>query len=219
MKLQNTLNIILPGLLLCALAGGCQSAYYAAWQKLGYEKRDILVSRVQKTSEAQTAAKQQFQTTLDQFKSITHFNGGDLEAEYNKLNADYEDCQSRADAVVNEISSVDKVATAMFDEWNSELSEYNDPKLKEASQQKLDDSKARYKQLLAVMVKSVDKMKPVLAAFHDQVLFLKHNLNASAIASLQTTATGIDTNVQNLIQEMDASINEANSFIENLKKT
>ncbi len=111
-------------------------------QKAGYEKRDILVSRVQKTAEAQTAAKQQFQTTLEQFKGITHFNGGDLEAEYNKLNADYEDCKSRADEVVNKISSVDKVATDMFVEWNSELSEYNDPKLKEASRQKLEDSKA-----------------------------------------------------------------------------
>ena len=31
-------------------------------------------------------------------------------------------------------------------------------------------------------------MKPVLAAFHDQVLVLKHNLNARAIASLEGTA-------------------------------
>jgi hypothetical protein len=218
MIFRRALNIVLPGLLLCTLAG-CQSAYYAAWQKLGYEKRDILVSRVQKTAEAQTAAKQQFQTTLDQFKGITHFNGGDLEAEYKKLNADYEDCKSRADSVVNEIASVDKVATAMFDEWNSELSEYSDPKLKESSQQKLNDSKARYKQLLTLMLKSADTMTPVLTKFHDNVLYLKHNLNASAIASLQGTSVEIDTNVQNLVQQMDASITEAQSFIENLKKT
>jgi len=218
MVLGRILRTVLPCLLFCTLVG-CQSTYYAAWQKLGYEKRDILVSRVQKTAAAQTAAKEQFKTTLDQFKGITHFNGGDLEAEYNKLNADYEDCKSKADSVVNEIASVDKVATAMFDEWNSELSEYNDPKLKADSQQKLDDSKARYKQLLAVMLKSADSMTPVLSKFHDQVLYLKHNLNASAIASLQGTSVEIDTNVQALIQQMDASINEAQSFIDNLKKT
>lgn len=218
MVVRRAINIFLPALLLGTLLG-CQSAYYAAWQKLGYEKRDILVSRVQDTAQAQTAAKEQFKTTLEQFKGITHFNGGDLEAEYNKLNGDYEECKSRADKVVNEIASVDKVATAMFEEWNSELSQYNDPNLKASSQQKLDESKARYKQLLAIMIKSADSMTPVLGKFHDQVLYLKHNLNASAIASLQGTSVEIDTNVQALIQQMDASINEAQAFIENLKKT
>ena len=62
------------------------------------------------------------------------------------------------------------------------------------------------------------KMKPVLRAFNDQVLYLKHNLNAAAIASLQGTAVQIDKDVSALIADMEKSINEANAFVANMEK-
>ena len=196
---------------------GCKSANYAFWNKLGYEKRDILVSRVEDAKDSQEKAKEQFKTTMQRFQELTNFQGGELEAKYKKLNSEYESCVSRADAVHKRVASVDSVAQDMFKEWKQELGEYQDPKLKAASQQKLSDAESRYAQLIAAMRKSETKMDPVLKAFHDQVLFLKHNLNAQAVASLQTTAAGIETDVQALIKDMEASINEANSFIAQMK--
>ena len=206
-------------LLVIVLAGfvGCKSANYSFWNKLGYEKRDILVSRVEKAKDSQEAAKEQFKTTMEKFQELTNFQGGELEAKYKKLSSEYDACEKRAGTVTERIKSVDSVATDMFKEWKQELAEYQDPKLKAASEQKLNDSEAKYAQLIAAMHKSEAKMQPVLKAFHDQVLFLKHNLNASAIASLQTTAQGIDQDVQALIKDMEASINEANSFISQMK--
>ncbi len=198
---------------------GCSSAYYSLWQKLGYEKRDILVSRVQKARDSEEAAKEQFKTTYQRFQDLTHYNGGDLEAEYNKINSAYESAKSRADAVHDRIESVDKVANDLFAEWNQELGEYQNADLRRQSQQKLNESKQRYSQMIAAMRRSEQKMQPVLAAFHDQVLFLKHNLNAQAISSLATTTAGIQSDVQNLIKDMETSINEANAFIDNLKKS
>lgn len=210
-----TLTLALVGLTLC----GCSSAYYSVWQKLGYEKRDILVSRVKNARDSEETAKEQFKTTYQRFQELTHYNGGDLETEYNKINSAYEKAKSSADAVTKRIDSVDKVSNDMFDEWQSELSQYQSQDLRRQSQQKLNESKTRYAQMIAAMRKSEQKMQPVLAAFHDQVLFLKHNLNAQAISSLSTTTAGIQSDVQNLIKDMEASINEANSFIDNLKKS
>jgi hypothetical protein len=45
------------------------------------------------------------------------------------------------------------------------------------------------------------------------VLFIKHNLNAQAIASLKGTEVEIGNDIDNLIKEMDASIKEADDFI------
>jgi Protein of unknown function (DUF2959) len=195
------------------------NVYYTAWSKLGYEKRDILVSRVETARDDQTEAKTQFKSTLDQFKELTNFNGGDLEAEYKKLKSSYESCQDIAAKVSKKINSVNDVANAMFDEWSKELDDYHDPNLRAASEQKLNDSKAKYAQLLAAMRNSESKMKPVLDAYQDRVHFLRDNLNAAAISSLGKTSADINTNVQDLITQMDASINEANSFIDNMKKT
>jgi hypothetical protein len=204
-------------LVFCLLGAGCQTAYYDLWQKFGYEKRDILVSRVQSGRDAQDSAKKQFASTLQEFESVTSFSGGDLEAEYDKLNSAYQECQTRAQAVTDKIDSIDRVAQDMFTEWNGELSQYQNPDLRAQSAQKLEETKQRYNQLIAVMRKSESSMQPVLGAFHDQVLFLKHNLNAEAIASLQTTAQGINTDVQKLIDDMNASIKEADSFISQMK--
>jgi hypothetical protein len=206
------------GLIALSAVAGCATTYYAVWQKLGYEKRDILVSRVKDARDDQEAAKQQFKTTLQQFEELTNYNGGDLETEYNKLNTEYNSAVSRADAVHKRIASVDKVAHDLFDEWQTEIGEYTDENLKHASEQKLAQTKDRYATLIAAMRSSESKMQPVLNAFHDQVLFLKHILNADAIASLKTTAAGIDSDVSKLIDDMNASIKESDSFIDQMNQ-
>jgi hypothetical protein len=215
------ITLCASALCLAAITGpmGCSSTYYSIWEKLGYEKRDILVSRVEAARDSQTKAKEQFKTTLDQFKELTGFNGGELESEYTKLKASYDKCKTRADAVTDKINSVDKVAQAMFADWTTKLDDYHDQSMRAASEKQLADSKARYAQLLTVMRASEAKMKPVLDAFADRVHFLNDNLNAAAISSLQGTSAEINTNVQNLIQDMDTSINEANAFIDNMKKS
>ena len=210
-------QFLLVTLLGIAPLTGCKSANYAMWKKFGYEKRDILVSRVEDAKTDQEKAKEQFKTTLQRFQELTNFQGGELEAKYKKLDSEYQRCESRAEAVSSRIKAVDSVAQDMFREWKQELSEYQNAELRRNSEQKLNDARGRYDQLIAAMRKSEEKMKPVLTAFHDQVLFLKHNLNAQAIASLQTTAAGIDQDVQALIKDMEASINEANQFIAQMK--
>lgn len=213
-----THKLILPLLVLIAINTGCSSVYYKTWEKLGWEKRDILVDRVKDARDDQEAAKKEFQTTLQQFQAVTNFQGGDLEKKYKKLDSSYQDCKARAQAVSDRIKSVEKVANDMFSEWQTELKQYKSDQLRSASQQQLNDTKSRYQQLIGVMKQAESKMPPVLAAFNDQVLFLKHNLNAQAIASLQTTATSIQSDVEKLIADMNNSINEANAFINDMNK-
>ena len=64
------------------------------------------------------------------------------------------------------------------------------------------------------MQRAESKMAPVLAAFSDQVLYLKHNLNARAIASLDDTVIELEGEIAGLIADMEASIAEANTFID-----
>jgi hypothetical protein len=209
-------SILITALCLMSLAG-CSQAYYSFWGKLGYQKRDILVSKIQSARDEQQDAKKQFQTTLQKFQELTHFNGGELEEKYDTLNAEYTSCESRAADVTKKINAVDSVANDLFTEWQGELSQYSDSNLRADSEQKLEETKQRYAQLLAVMRKSEATMKPVLMKFHDQVLYLKHNLNAAAIASLKDTSAGIESDVTKLVADMEKSINDSNAFITQLQ--
>ena len=202
--------------LLCGL--GCKNAYYGTMEKFGYEKRDILASRVEDARNDQVKARDQFKTTLQRFQELTGLKGGDLDTKYKSLNSEYEDCKSRADDVTGRINKVDAVAQDMFQEWKQEITQYDSADLRRQSEDKLRQSQDRYRQLLAIMRQSEQSMQPVLRAFHDQVMFLKHNLNAEAIASLQGTSVSIQTDVTALIAQMDRSIAEADKFISTMRE-
>ena len=211
---------MLPVMVMAPIVPGCaegRKVYYAAWENLGSEKRDILVSRVKAARDDQAAAKEQFKTTLQKFQEVTNFKGGELEAKYKKLSAEYERCKDKANNVSTRVRKVETVASDMFKEWSEENKQYTDAEKRRASDKMLDDTKVKYSQLIALMKKSEDKMKPVLAKFNDNVLWLKHNLNASAISSLQGTAGEIETDVQSLIKDMELSIAEADDFVKQMK--
>src|SRR4051812_39302203 len=181
MKLSPHVGLGLACLLWLA-SGGCKSAYYNTWEKLGWAKRDILVDRVKDARDDQEEAKKQFKTTLQRFQEVTNYQGGDLEAKYKKLNSEYEDAVGAGEHVSKRIKAVEEVAADMFKEWQEELKQYTTPDLRRSSEEKLRDTKQRYGQLIGVMKQAESKMQPVLAAFKNQVLYLKHNLNAQAIA-------------------------------------
>ncbi|MGH7889813.1 MAG: DUF2959 domain-containing protein [Thermodesulfobacteriota bacterium] len=184
----------------------CQGAYFKTMEKLGYHKRELLVSSVKDARESQQEAKEQFQSALEKFNAVLNFKGGELQEKYDKLKAELDRSESRANAVHERIDDVEDVAEALFDEWESELDKYSDDSLKRASKVKLVETKGRYKQLISAMKRAEKKINPVLSVFRDQVLFLKHNLNAQAIASLQGEFASIETDVGSLISEMEASI-------------
>jgi hypothetical protein len=194
----------------------CQSVYYGTMEKFGIEKRDILVSRVDDAKESQEEAKEQFQSALDHFTSIVQVNGGELESRYRSLQSEFELSEKRANSVRERIDAVEKVSLDLFAEWESELELYSNPSLAAKSRQQMFLTRKAYNTLIAAMKKAESKMEPVINAFRDQVLYLKHNLNAKAIASLKEEAAVVESEIQALIQEMEASIDEADSFIQSM---
>ncbi|VAX11482.1 ATPase involved in DNA repair [hydrothermal vent metagenome] len=205
-----------PLLLAALLLTGCQSAYYNTMEKVGYHKRDILVERVSKARDAQQEGKEQFQSALERFSNVLDFKGGKLEEKYKKLNDEYEASEDKADQVRDRIDAVEDVAEALFEEWEEELGQYTSATLKRDSERKLQQTRSRYKKLIAAMQQAEKKMDPVLNAFKDQVLYLKHNLNAKAIISLQKEFKSVKSNIAALVKDMERSISEADAFIKDI---
>ena len=206
-------------LLMAALIlGGCQSMYYGGMEKIGIEKRDILVDRVDNARVAQQDAKEQFGSALEKFIAVTNYSGGDLEKQYKMLKEEYEDSKSRAEAVHDKIQSVENVADALFKEWEDELKQYSSAELRRSSERQLKATRNSYSTLLTAMKSAEKKIDPVLAAFNDRVLYLKHNLNANAIASLKAQRKTVETDIQALIKDMNKSIAEADIFIKSMSK-
>lgn len=202
----------LAGLLIVALAG-CETAYYGINEQFGRLKNDILVDRVEDAMEAQEDARDEFKSALEQFETLVAVPDSDLKKIYNRLNDAFEDAQSRAEAVTGRVDAVEDVAEDLFEEWEEELEQISDRNLRSKSATQLRASRARATELVRAMRKAESRMAPVLTSFRDHVLFLKHNLNAQAIAELKSELGGIEIDVARLVRDMEASISEAQSFI------
>ena len=196
---------------------GCGTIYYGTMEKLGVHKRDIMVDRVQAARDTQNEAKAQFLTAMEQFKRVVNFKGGDLEAEYKNLSATLQKSEAKADDVRDRIRSVEDVSEALFNEWRSELKQYSSDSLRQSSQRKYDTTKGKYEGLIGAMKKAESKLEPALVPLRDQVLFMKHNLNAKAIAGLGDELVSVQANVDTLVRDIEAAVNQADAFIESLQ--
>ena len=197
---------------------GCQSAYYSAMEQVGYHKRDIMVDRVEDAKESQQDAQQEFTSALEALSALTNFDGGELETVYNQINDKYQDSEKAAQEGSDRIAAIEDVSDALFAEWKSELDLYTSSKLRRASEQKLKETQRSYTTMLAAMKRAEDKMTPVLNTLRDNTLYLKHNLNASAIGALQGEFTSLEQDIQYAIKQMNAAIAESDKFLQKLSQ-
>jgi hypothetical protein len=212
-----------PPLARLALAGiavavtGCGTLYYSSLEKFGIEKRDLLVDRVEAARDAQTQTQETFSSALEAFTDLTGADGGDLERTYDRLNAAYESSRASARRVSDRIDSVEDVGDALFREWKSELGDYSNEGLRRQSERQLAETRVSYAEMMRKMRRAEASMSPVLEAFEDQVLFLKHNLNARVVAGLDSEVRAIRGQVDALIREMRVSVAEADAFIAGMR--
>ncbi|MDO6461372.1 DUF2959 domain-containing protein [Granulosicoccaceae sp. 1_MG-2023] len=212
-------SVLLPAAVALALAtSGCSSMYYSGMEKIGIHKRDILVDRVEDTRDSQEEAQEQFASALEQFASVVEIRDSDLKSAYESLNAEYEASEEAADEVSDRIDDVEEVAEDLFEEWEDEIELYQNADLKRASQYQLDETRTRYAQMLSSMHNAEKSMEPVLTTFRDNVLFLKHNLNAQAIGSLKGEFANLKSDIATLIEQMNQSIDKSDEFIRDMRE-
>ena len=196
----------------------CDTIYMATMDKMGYAKRDILSSRVKSARDAQEDAKKDIQSTLEKFGNVVSYQGGDLEATYKKLSGELESSEDSAETVRKRIRDVESVADALFSEWETELGQYSSADLRRKSEAKLSQTNSRYKEMLGAMNRAEQRIDPVLKPLRDQVLYLKHNLNARALAAMKGELVKVDAQVDRLVRDMNRSIAEADKFIQAMEK-
>ncbi len=114
-------------------------------------------------------------SALEQFKRVVGFKGGDLEREYDLLNATLKKSEAKAAEVRDRIKAVEDVSEALFSEWREEIKLYSSDALRRSSQQKYDLTRKKYaEKLIKAMKKAEARLEPALVPLRDQVLFMKH---------------------------------------------
>ena len=120
------------------------------------------------------------------------------------------------ESVCKRVRDVETVAADLFREWEKEIDEIQTASMRTTSRDQLRQTRTRYNEMYTALKRAEESMAPVLVKLKDHVLFLKHNLNAQAIASLKGEAVSIQTEIGKLIDDMNKSIQRADEFIKQM---
>jgi chromosome segregation ATPase len=216
--LGNTRNarIGIIAILLIALSG-CASAKYSALEKVGIHKRDLLVDGVEDARDAQSETREQLVTAYEELSALIGHDGGKLEEKYKRLSKEVEQSQDSIEDLDDHLADIDRVSKALFDEWKDELDLYNNAALRADQAKKLAQARRQFSTMRDRMQTARDRVDPVMAVLSDNVLYLKHSLNAQALDALRGQATTLEGQVDALIRDMQIAIEEADAFIARMR--
>jgi chromosome segregation ATPase len=203
-------------LLLITLTG-CASVQYSALEKVGIHKRDILVDRVEDARDAQTETREQLVTAYEELSALVGYEGGELEKKYERLSKEVERSRKATKDLDEHLSDIDRVSEDLFDEWESELNLYSSATLKADQKRKLALARRQFMTMRDRMQTARNRVDPVMAVLTDNVLFLKHSLNAQALAALRGQTAVLEGQVDALIRDMQVAIEEADAFISRMR--
>ncbi|MEO1575774.1 MAG: DUF2959 family protein [Pseudomonadota bacterium] len=195
----------------------CATVQYSALEKIGIEKRDILVDRVEDARDAQDETREELVSAYEALSELIGHDGGELEKRYKALDRAVDRSEGARDDLDDRLQSIDRVSTDLFDEWQEELKLYSSDALRQDQTQKLAAARRQYAAMRQRMQAARNRVDPVMSVLQDNRLFLKHSLNAQALNALRGQAGAIDADVQALIRDMQTAIDEANAFIANMR--
>jgi len=205
-------NLMLS-LSLALLLTGCSSTYYKIWEKLGREKRDLLVSHVGAVKEEQAESTEQIKDALTRLQESYGKPDTKLQAFYDRLKADDTEAQEKAKTLRSRIDRMNTTARDLFKEWEKEIEEFSNPEYKSKSRANLDRSKTRFQALSNALKQSTSRMKPLLTRLHETTIFLKHNLNAQSLGTLKKEGREIERSLEALLKQINTAQKEADDFL------
>lgn len=210
--MRNMISVLTAGAALFVSTVGVVDA-----QSSGHKKTDKLIYRAQQTTSSIRAANLQVKKTLESYNYIVEGKAQDPRAEYKKLVKDINKSLKARDDVRAKADSMQKAADSFFVDWEESMAGFNSDEMRAKSQGRMDDTKANYEKIFEAGNKAGDEFDGFIAALDDQVRFLGHDLNPSAIAELTDEAAVLNGKADDFFKAIDETIQVAVKYSSSLE--
>ena len=197
--------------LLIAIPGVVQA------QSPGFKQTDKLISRSQSTISQIRSTKLQTEATLDGYNAIIDGKVPNNRKAYKSLVKDIQKCENQADKVGDRVVAMQTAASTYFGDWETSIAAITSDDLRAKSEMRLKETRANYDEILKAAQKAGDEFKPFITNLHDQVTFLGHDLNPSAIADLKDEAAALNSKGSKVFSAVDDTIEVATKYTNSLK--
>jgi chromosome segregation ATPase len=185
----------------------------ASAQDEGVKQIEQLVKKSGATVSTIAETKLQLKKTMDVYNSLLADDASDLKGLYKKLQKEMDATEKKRAEIPTRANEMNAEAKALFDGWAASAAAIESPDLRQRSEERLERAKTSYAEIGTVGKKAADLYEPVMKALRDQVAYLGHDLNTSAVASLKPDAAKLNAQVDELNKSIDDTITTANTNI------
>jgi hypothetical protein len=198
---------------LAAAAIVLSSAVVVQPQDQGVKQIELLTKKAGATVEAIGNTKLQLMKTVDVYNGLMADGATDRKGAYKKLQQEMAATDKRRSEIGLRADEMKAEADALFKSWSDSAAAISDPELRKRSEERLAKTKASFAEIGTVGQKATELYGPVMKTLQDQVTYLGHDLNPSAVASLKPNAAKLNDEAKELVKRIDDTITTANTAI------
>jgi phosphoenolpyruvate-protein kinase (PTS system EI component) len=214
MKRYSHVRAVAAALVLASLPA-CSFVNNMIRGKTGPADVDDLVAAVEKVNKELDLSKATMLAAVQKLQGATapDFQGDAVKA-HKELVAAVEDSEDQAEDLRKGIEKMQAAAVPVFDQWTKDLEAYSNPEMRQRSQARLSAARERYDSVLAAVEPLLVEYETVNQSLRDHVLFLKHDMNPAALATIQDDVRRVAKDAAGLDGRFNSGRAAATAYIE-----
>jgi hypothetical protein len=184
----------------------------------GVNQTEDLIKKGEQTVKAMAEAKQQLEKTLATYNTIVDGKAADPKESYKDLGKAVKDSEDRVADVTRRHEEMDVEGGKLFASWQTSVETISTPELKKKSQERLEATQARYGKIATAGKDARGEYDAFLGGLKEQITFLGHDLNPTALASLKPEAAKLNNRAKQMFVKIDTASAAANASIDGMRQ-
>lgn len=198
----------------CLVPAGAGAGFAADDE--GVKQIQQLIKKAQATMESINGTKQQVQKTMTAYNAVLAPDVKDRRDAYKQLQKEMATTEKRRAEVAAHRTEMNADADKLFKDWQASTAAIQNPDLRNRSEDRLKKTQDRFAEIRQSGQNAAGLYEPFMKTMQDQVTFLGHDLNPSAVASLKPDADKLNAQAQDLYVAIDKVAAAANNNITKL---
>lgn len=176
---------------------------------------DELLTRIERVQVEATLAKDKAREALVELTTLVAPGfSGDATKQFATLEESIEASQTQAQTFRNSITPMTRSADDVFSRWTKDLESFGNTRMRQRSQTRLDETRARYQTVLTSSQAVLVSVEAFNADLEDQALFLASDLNASAVQAIHPEVRSLHERAKELDGRVETCSDAARAYVE-----
>jgi phosphoenolpyruvate-protein kinase (PTS system EI component) len=206
--MQRVASVLVLGSIFLA---GCESGATS-----GQKNVDNLTKAINKLGDSITKGKAELEAMLAAYDQVINNKDGDLLTPFKAFHSGLDKVEKQRADIQKKGTEAEIAADAFFAHWQQDLQKFQNDDMKKRSQDRLDKTRERFKEIDKTADEARASYQPLMATLRDHDLYLSNDLNQEAVKTLSKDAKDIKMNgdtVFKLIDDVLARIAKYNEVV------